>query len=205
MIITTAQRMTVYSDPACPFSHRTRIVIHEKEIEVNIVDVHDGQWPEDVIAINPSGISPTLIDRDIALFDANIIINYFDERFLQPALMPSDPISRAKTRLMLHHIDTDWYCQWQALLGQEKGKRSKARTRLLEDLTVLAPLFAENPFFMSKQFSLLDCSLAPLLWRLPLLNIKLPAKAKAVEDYAERMFARKSFQASLSDVERAMR
>ncbi|MBL1320500.1 MAG: glutathione S-transferase N-terminal domain-containing protein [Methylophaga sp.] len=197
--------MTVYSDPSCPFSHRTRIVLHEKNIDANIEDIIDGQWPEDIISINPSGISPTLIDRDVALFDSNIIISYFEERFLQPALMPKDPVSRAKMRLMLYQIDIDWYAQWGILSGLEKGKVSKVRKVLQEDLTVLAPLFAEGPFFMSKEFSLLDCSLAPLLWRLPALSIKLPTKAKAVEEYAERIFARDSFQASLSDIERAMR
>ncbi|MDH5591251.1 MAG: glutathione S-transferase N-terminal domain-containing protein [Gammaproteobacteria bacterium] len=197
--------MTVYSDPSCPFSHRTRIVMHEKNIEANIEDVVDGQWPEDVAAANPYGKNPTLIDRDLVLFDSNIIIDYFDERFLQPALMPVGPVARAKTRLMLHRIDKDWYSLWDALTGTEKGKASKARKIIQEDLTVLSPLFAESAFFMSDEFSLLDCSLAPLLWRLPMLNIKLPTKAKAVAEYAERIFARDSFQASLSDIERGMR
>ena len=197
--------MTVYSDPACPFSHRTRIVLHEKKIDATIINITDGEWPEDVIAVNPSGVSPTLIDRNIGLFDSNIIISYLEERYLQPALMPSDPASRAKMRLMLHQIDTDWYAHWDALAGRERGKVSGARKTLQEDLTVLAPLFAQSPFFMSEEFSLIDCSLAPLLWRLPLLNIKLPSKAKAVEDYAARIFARDSFQASLSETERTMR
>lgn len=197
--------MTLYSDPSSPICHRTRIVLHEKNITANIEDVIDGQWPEDVAAVNPYGISPTLIDRDLVLFDANIIINYFDERFLQPTLMPIDPASRAKTRLMLHRIDKDWYSLWDALIGVEKGKMSKARKTIQEDLTVLAPIFEEMPFFMSNDFSLLDCSLAPLLWRLPMLNIKLPPKAKAIEDYAQRIFLRESFQASLSDIERKMR
>lgn len=197
--------MTLYSDPSSPICHRTRIVLHEKNIAVNIEDVTDGQWPEDVSAANPYGTSPTLIDRDLVLYDANIIINYFDERFLQPTLMPIDPASRAKTRLMLHRIDKDWYSLWDALTGVEKGKMSKARKTIQEDLTVLAPMFDEFPFFLSKDFSLLDCSLAPLLWRLPMLNIKLPPKAKAVEEYAQRIFSRESFQASLSDVERDMR
>lgn len=197
--------MTVYSDPSCPFCHRTRIVMHEKNITANIEDIVDGHWPEDVAAANPYGTSPTLIDREIVLFDSNIIIDYFDERYLHPPLMPADPAARAKARLMLHRIDKDWYALWNVLTGVEKGKITQARRTVQEDLTVLAPLFAESPYFMSKDFSLLDCSLAPLLWRLPMLNIKLPAKAKAVEDYAERIFARDSFQASLSDIEREMR
>lgn len=197
--------MTVYSDPSCPFSHRTRIVIQEKNIEANVEDILDGQWPEDVAAANPYATSPTLIDRDLVLFDSNIIMEYFDERFPHPPLMPVDPVARAKTRLMLHRIDKDWYSLWKALTGAEKGKTTKARKSVQEDLTVLAPLFADSAYFMSDDFSLLDCSLAPLLWRLPMLNIKLPPKAKAVEDYAQRIFARDSFQASLSDVERDMR
>jgi len=179
--------------------------MYEKNITANIEDIIDGQWPEDVAAANPYGASPTLIDRDMVLFDSNIIINYFDERFLHPPLMPVDPADRAKARLMLHRIDKDWYTLWNVLTGVEKGNTSKARKTVQEDLTVLAPLFAASPYFMSNEFSLLDCSLAPLLWRLPMLNIKLPTKAKAVEDYAERIFARESFQASLSDIERDMR
>ncbi len=197
--------LTIYSDPSCPFSHRTRIVMHEKNIVANIEDIIDGQWPEDVAAANPYGTSPTLVDRDMVLFNSNIIIDYFNERFVHPPLMPADPAARAKARLMLHRIDKDWYALWSALTGSEKSKTAKARKTIQEDLIVLAPLFAESPFFMSKEFSLLDCSLAPLLWRLPSLNISLPAKARAVEDYAERIFARDSFQASLSDIERDMR
>jgi len=197
--------MTLYSDPECPFSHRARIVLHEKNISANIDDIIDGQWPEDIAAVNPYGTSPVLVDRDLVLFESTIIVNYFDERFLQPPLMPVDPASRAKARLMLHRIDKDWYSLWNALLGKEKGKATKSRKTVLEDLTVLAPLFEQSEFFMGDEFSLLDCSLAPLLWRLPSLGIKLPPKAKAVEDYAQRIFARESFQASLSDAERDMR
>jgi len=197
--------LTLYSDPACPLSHRTRIVIHEKSIDAEIIDLVEGQWPEEVAAASPYGASPILFEREVTLFDSNIINTYFDERFLQPPLMPSDPASRANVRLMLHRIDRDWYSLWNALIGIEKGKMSRARKTVLEDLTVLAPLFEELPFFLSDDFSLLDCSIAPLLWRLPLLKIKLPPKAKAIEAYAERVFARESFQASLSDIEREMR
>ncbi|MCK5881574.1 MAG: glutathione S-transferase N-terminal domain-containing protein, partial [Sinobacterium sp.] len=178
--------LTLYSDPSCPFSHRTRIVIHEKNIEAEIIDLVDGQWPEDVAAASPYGATPILFEREVTLFDSNIINTYFDERFLQPALMPSDPASRANVRLMLHRIDRDWYSLWNALIGIEKGKMSRARKTVLEDLTVLTPLFEKLPFFLSDDFSLLDCSLAPLLWRLPILKIKLPPKAQAIEDYAQR-------------------
>jgi len=197
--------MTVYSDPNCPFSHQTRIVIQEKHIEANIVDLISGEWPEDVAAANPYGSGPTLFDRDLVLFDARVIMDYFDERFPHPPLMPVDPVARAQARLMLHRIDKDWYSLWQALSGRERGKTTKARKTIQEDLTVLSPLFENSPYFMSDEFSMLDCALAPLLWRLPSLGIKLPASAKAVESYANRIFKRESFQASLSEAERNLR
>lgn len=197
--------MTVFSDPACPFSHQMRIVISEKEIDAQIEELIEGEWPEEVAAANPYGTGPTLFDRDLVLFDSRVIIDYFDQRFPHPPLMPVDPVARAKARLMLHRIDKDWYSLWNALSGRERGKATKARKTIQEDLTVLAPLFENAKFFMSDEFSLLDCTLAPLLWRLPSLGIKLPANAKAVEKYAERIFRRDSFQASLTDAEKAMR
>lgn len=197
--------MTLYSDPSCPLCHRTRIALHEKNITANIEDLIDDHWPEDVASANPYGNSPTLVDKNLVLFNANIIIDYFDERFVQPPLMPVDPAKRAQVRQMLYRIDKDWYSLWSALMGLEKGKMAQARKTIQEDLTVLAPLFAQSAFFMNDDFSILDCALAPLLWRLPMLNIKLPAKASAVEDYAKRIFNRDSFQASLSDIERDMR
>jgi RNA polymerase-associated protein len=180
-------------------------VVFEKDIDVHIEDLTPGEWPEEVAIANPYGVSPTLFERDLILFDSRVIIDYFDERFPHPPLMPVEPAARAKARLMLHRIDKDWYSMWPTLSGSERGKTSKARKQLQEDLTVLSPLFEESPFFMGNEFSLLDCSLAPLLWRLPSLNIKLPASAGAVEKYAQRIFQRDSFQASLSDAERALR
>ncbi|HEC74456.1 MAG TPA: stringent starvation protein A [Methylophaga aminisulfidivorans] len=197
--------ITIYSDPVCPFSHQTRIVVEEKAIDVNIETLNPGSWPEEVAIANPEGFGPTLFDRDLVLFNAGIIIEYLDERFPHPSLMPVDPVSRAKTRLMLHRIDKDWYSHWQVISGREKGNVSKARKTIQEDLTVLAPLFEESKFFMSDDFSILDCTLAPLLWRLPSLNIKLPPSAKAVETYAQKLFNRESFQKSLTAAEKAMR
>lgn len=194
--------LTVYSNPSCPFSHRTRIAIKEKNIEADFEEISDGQWPEDIAAANPYNSFPTLVERDLVLFDANIIIDYLEERFPHPRLLPIDPAERAKMRLMLLRIDRDWYSLWSNLVNQKQGKAHKT---LLEDLTVLAPLFNEKPYFMSDEFSILDCAIAPLLWRLELFNIKLPPSAKAVTAYAARIFARESFQASLSEMERGMR
>lgn len=197
--------MTLYTDSTCVFGHQARLVIEEKSIEAEIEEVIEGHWPEDVIAANPYGVGPTLIDRDLVLFDAKVIMDYFDERFPHPPLMPVDPVARAQSRLMLHRLQHDWFSHWDILMGSDKTKSNRVRKTIREDLTVLAPIFDAMPFFMGKEISLLDCTLAPLLWRLPMLNIKLPTNAKPVLDYAERIFARDAFQASLTEAEREMR
>jgi RNA polymerase-associated protein len=202
---TRRSKMTVFSDPICPFSHQIRIILHEKEIDANIESLTEGNWPEEVAIANPYGIGPTLFDRDLVLFNASVIAEYLDERFPHPPLMPVDPVARAKTRLMLYRVDKDWYSHWNVISGREKGNVSKARKTIQEDLTVLAPLFEDSAFFMGDEFSILDCTLAPLLWRLPALKIKLPASAAAVEKYAQKIFHRESFQQSLTPAEKAMR
>ncbi|HIC45670.1 MAG TPA: stringent starvation protein A [Methylophaga aminisulfidivorans] len=202
---TRRSKMTVFSDPICPFSHQVRIILQEKDIDANIETLIDGAWPEEVAIANPYGIGPTLFDRDLVLFNAGVIAEYLDERFPHPPLMPVDPVAKAKTRLMLYRIDRDWYSHWNVISGREKGNVSKARKTIQEDLTVLAPLFEDSAFFMSDEFSVLDCTLAPLLWRLPALKIKLPASASAVEKYAQKIFRRDSFQQSLTAAEKAMR
>ena len=208
MLSTTDARranMTLYTESTDVFGHQARLVIQEKNIEAELEDITEGHWPEDVLAANPYGTGPTLIDRDLVLFDARVIMDYFDERFPHPPLMPVDPVARAQARLLLHRIERDWFSHWDDLMGSDKTKANRVRKTIREDLTVLAPAFEALPFFMSKEISLLDCTLAPLLWRLPELGIKLPTSAKAVLDYAERIFSRPTFQASLTEAERELR
>ena len=197
--------MTLYSDVQCPFSHQTRIVVQEKQIDCQIVDLVDGHWPEEVASANPYAQGPTLFDRDIVIFHSPIIMEYLDERFPHPSLMPNDPGARAQMRLMLHRLETDWLAMWPQLSGRDKSPATKAKKTLREDLTVLAPLFEQYDYLMSDEFSLIDCYIAPLLWRLPHLGIKLPDSAIAVERYAQKIFDRATFQASLSTAERGMR
>lgn len=197
--------MTLYSDPECPFCHRIRIALAEKNVEVKLETIRNGHWPEDVAAANPYGNTPTLIDNNLVLFNTNIILEYLNERFVHPALLPQSPAERAQMKQMLYRIDRDWFSLWKTINGKESAKTLAARKTIQEDLTVLSPLFAQSTYFMSDEFSVLDCAMAPLLWRLPALNITLPPKASVVEDYADRLFSRPSFQASLSTIERKMR
>ncbi len=194
--------MTLYSEADCPLSHRVRIVLEEKSITADIISVDKNNLPEDLIDLNPYSSVPTLVDRDLVLYNSQIIVEYLDERYPHPPLMPVDPVSRARSRMMLHRIELDWYGVLADLTGNSSAKAAVARKTIQDGLTLIAPIFVKKEFFMSDDFSLIDCSLAPLLWRLSHYGIKLPTQAKPVQEYAERLFARESFQASLTEIEK---
>ncbi len=194
--------MTLYSEDTCPLSHRVRIVLEEKSITADIISVDKNNLPEDLIDLNPYSSVPTLVDRDLVLYNSQIIVEYLDERYPHPPLMPVDPVSRARSRMMLHRIEHDWYGVLGDLTGNSSAKAAAARKTIQDGLTLIAPIFVKKAFFMSDDFSLIDCSLAPLLWRLSHYGIKLPSQAKPVQEYAGRLFARESFQTSLTEIEK---
>ena len=197
--------MTLYSGISDPWSHRTRIVLYEKDIECQVVEVDPAKKPRELADLNPYNQVPTMVDRDLVLYDSNIINEYLDERLPHPPLMPVDPVSRAKARLMLMRFDRDWYSLLPEAMSSDKKVAIKARTTLRDGLTVISPIFKDQAFILGVEFSLVDCSLAPILWRLDHYGIELPRQAKPVIDYAERVFARKSFRLSLTEAERALR
>ena len=196
--------MTLFSSPACPESHRVRVVLAVKGITVEIMDVDGHNKPEDLIDLNPYNTVPTLVDRELALYDPRAIMEYLDERFPHPPLMPVDPVSRARTRLALYRIEKDWYELVPALESRGEKTSSKARKLLRDSLTAGAEVFGAKPYFLSDEFSLVDATIAPILWRLKRYRIDLPRQAKPIQQYAERVFEREAFQASLSEVEREM-
>ena len=204
MAVATNKRsvMTLFSDTIDIYSHQVRIVLAEKGVAVEISYMDPKNLSEDLIDLNPYGTVPTLVDRELVLYNSHIIMEYLDERFPHPPLMPVYPVSRGQSRLNMHRIQGDWYSLAEQIL-KGKGDVDAARNELREALLALAPLFAETPFFMSEEFSLVDCYLAPLLWRLPALNIELTGNgAKDVRGYMNRIFDRSSFKASLTDQER---
>lgn len=194
-------QLTLYSDIDCPFGHQIRFTLAEKGVDYKLVTISDGEWPEFLAEINPTSSGPTLIDRDVALYDPCILLEYLDERYPHPALMPASPGERARLRLMLSQLSQNW----QPLIAQLQSRNaSKARRTLQEDISVMAPLLADNEFAYGQQLSLLDCFLLPFLWRLPTLGVKLPASAAAVDRYAKHLFARPAFKASLTPTEKGM-
>ena len=196
--------MNLFSSTTCPQSHRVRMVLAEKGITVEIIDVDASQKPEDLIDLNPYNTVPTLVDRELVLYDPHTIVEYLDERFPHPPLMPVDPVSRARSRLALYRIEQDWFELVPALESKGEKTSSKARKQLRDSLTSSAEVFAAKPYFLSDDFSLVDASIVPILWRLMRYRIELPRQARPVLDYAERMFERETFQASLSEAEREM-
>ena len=198
--------MTLYSNPTCFYSHRARLVMAEKSINIDVIDVDGVNLPEDLLDLNPYHSVPTLIDRDLVLYDSRVIIEYLDERFPHPPLMPVDPVTRAQFRLALFRIEKDWYTQAQQIEDAlDKRQATRARKILGESIIASNEVFAVKKYFLSDEFSLVDCSIAPILWRLPVYGIDLGKGAGAIEKYMGEVFSRPSFQLSLSELEHEMR
>ena len=198
--------MTLFSRPTDIHSHRTRLVLAEKNINIEIANVTGPDLPEDLMDLNPYHTVPTLVDRDLTLYDSRVIIEYLDERFPHPPLMPVDPVTRAQFRLALFRIETDWYSIAEEAEQNPEGKLgTKSRKMLRESILQSTELFAARPYFLSDEFSLVDCTIAPLLWRLPVYGVELGSAGKPIEAYMDRVFARRSFQQSLTELEQEMR
>jgi RNA polymerase-associated protein len=181
-------------------------VLAEKSITIDIVDVEDGNLPEDLLDLNPYNSVPTLVDRDLVLYDSRVIIEYLDERFPHPPLMPVDPVTRAQFRLALFRIEKDWYSLAADVVAAGERKPVARAVRALEESIISsADIFAAKRFFLSDEFSLVDCTIAPILWRLPLFGIKLPSQARPINVYMDNVFSRPSFQASLTEQEQEIR
>jgi len=198
--------MTLFSRPTDIHSHRARLVLAEKNINIEIANVPGPDLPEDLMDLNPYHSVPTLVDRDLTLYDSRVIIEYLDERFPHPPLMPVDPVTRAQFRLALFRIETDWYSIAEEAENSNDGKLgSKARKLLRESILQSAELFGARTYFLSVEFSLADCTIAPLLWRLPRYGVDLGPDSEAIDAYMNRVFARRSFQQSLTELEQEMR
>ena len=198
--------MTLFSDPTDPWSHRTRLVLAEKSVSIDYIDVQHGNLPEDLLDLNPYNSVPTLVDRELVLYDSRVIVEYLDERFPHPPLMPVDPVTRAQYRLYLYRIERDWYSLADEIVaGGDRKLVTRARKALHDSIVATAEVFAARKFFLSDEFSLVDCTIAPVLWRLPVFDIELPAQARPILRYMDTVFSRPSFQFSLTELEQEMR
>jgi len=197
--------MTLFSAPADPWSHRTRIVLAEKGIAIELVNVDLNDLPEDLLDLNPYHSVPTLVDRDLVLYDSRVIIEYLDERFPHPPLMPIDPVTRAQFRVALYRVERDWYGLAHDIADPESKTAAHSRKVLGEAICASADVFKAKPFFLSDEFSLVDASIAPILWRLPSYGIELPIQAQPIVKYMNAIFSRSTFRSCLTEAERGMR
>ena len=198
--------MTLFSGTTDIYSHQVRIVLAEKGVSFEIEHVEKDNPPQDLIDLNPSQSVPTLVDRELTLWESRIIMEYLDERFPHPPLMPVYPVARGESRLYMQRIEKDWYSLMNVIVTGSSSEADAARKQLREELLAIAPVFGQKPFFLSDEFSLVDCYLAPLLWRLPTLGVEFSGPgAKELKGYMTRVFERDSFLASLTEPEREMR
>ena len=197
--------MKLYSGTQCLFSHACRFVLKEKDIECNVVFSNDKQVEETVAELNPYGETPTLADRDLVLYDVVVVNEYLDERFPHPPLMPSDPTTRSQARVMISRLRRDWLDDVQNRMASGVKLEKNLARSLSDGLVAMSNHFLENKYVLGEDFSLVDAYLVALLWRLPLLQVNLPRQGDKILDYGNRMFAKRSFQTSLSAAEREMR
>lgn len=199
--------MVLFSGSTCPFSHRCRFVLNEKACDFEIQDVDLYNKPPEIDAMNPYGDVPILVERDLTLYNPNIINEYIDERFPHPQLMPADPIQRARARLFLYTFERELFSFVRVLENRDETEKRKAiaRNQIREQLMQLSPIFAKNKFLLGDEFTMLDVMMAPLLWRLGYYGIDLPKSAAPLLKYAESIFARPAFIASMTPSEKVMR
>jgi RNA polymerase-associated protein len=197
--------MTLYSGTTCPFSQRCRIVLYEKGMDFQIVDVDLYNKPEDLAVMNPYNRVPVLVERDLILYESNIINEYIDDRFPHPQLMPADPVMRARARLFLFRFEQELFCHIDTIEKGVQKVADKARGMIRDSLTQIAPVFVKQRYMLGDEFSMLDVAIAPLLWRLDYYGIQLPKQAAALMKYAERIFSRPAYIEALTPSEKVMR
>jgi len=197
--------MALYSAPDCIYSHSCRLVLAEKAAECEVVDIQASEPAFELGRLNPYNETPTLVDRDLVIYGAQIINEYLEERLPHPPLMPVDPVNRARARLIMMRFEREWVRVYARAAGGGRVLAGGQAKDLRDGLIAMSPTLAEQPYMLGAEFSLVDCVVAPFLWRLPVMDIELPHQAQPVLDYAARLFSRTAFRASLTDVEKQMR
>jgi len=197
--------MTLYSGTTCPFSQRCRNVLYEKGMDFQIVDVDLHNKPEDLAVMNPYNQVPVLVERDLILYESNIINEYIDDRFPHPQLMPADPVMRARARLFLFRFEHEMFSHVETLEKGNQRAADRARAAIRDNLAQIAPVFGKQKYMLGDEFSMLDVAIVPLLWRLDYYDIQLPKQAAPLMKYAERLFSRPAFIDSLTASEKVMR
>ena len=206
-VVAKRSSMTFFSDPKDHYCHRVRIVLAEKGVAVDVLEVDPENPPVEIADMNPYNELPTLVDRDLVLYHQMIMMEYLDERFPHPPLLPVYPVARAQSRLWISRVQRDWCGFLDVLVSSQSTEEEKtnARNRLRDSVISISPIFDGKAFFMSDEFSLVDCCIAPILWRMSFLGIEVSSRqAKPLVNYANKLFDRAAFQESLSSYEKGI-
>jgi stringent starvation protein A len=191
--------MLLFSGPVDAASHALRFALAEKGLLPAIIDVEPPDVPEDLLDINPFGSVPTLVDRELVLYEPVVALEYLDERHPHPPLGPQEPAGRAQLRQAALRLGRDWYTPLAVLEGRaDRREREAARTRLREGVIAGAELFRPSGYFLTESFTLLDCLVVPVLWRLGRHGIELPSDLPGVRRYLAKVAARPAFLRSLT-------
>lgn len=206
-VVTKRSSMTFFSSSKDHLSHRVRIVLAEKGVAADLIEVDPDNKPAEIADLNPYNSLPTMVDRDLVLYETNGMMEYLDERFPHPPLLPVYPVSRAQTRLWIYRIEREWSPLVEIITQEPTSRKAdKARKELRESIIGVSPVFAECEYFMSDEFSLADCCVLPILWRLNSLGIDIPkAQTEPLHEYMKKCFSREAFQDSLTQLEKEMR
>lgn len=206
-VVTKRSSMTFFSNSKDHLSHRVRIVLAEKGVAADLIEVDPNDMPQEIADINPYNSLPTMVDRELVLYETNVMMEYLDERFPHPPLLPVYPVTRAQSRLWIYRIEKEWSPLVELITNEPTDRKAdQARKKLRESIIGVAPIFTECEYFMSDEFSLVDCCVLPILWRLPALSIELPkAQTEELQEYMDRCFSREGFQESLTLTEKEMR
>ncbi|HBK56333.1 MAG TPA: stringent starvation protein A [Xanthomonadales bacterium] len=197
--------LSLFSARDCVVCHRVRLVLAAKGVSYELIQIDTNNPPEELIELNPYRSVPTLVDRELVLYAASVVSEYLDERYPHPPLMPLDPLARARLRLAMLRTEHDWVPLVQTIQHGAKAQADSARKRLREQLLGALPVFKSSKFFLNTEMSLADCAVAPIVWRLPALQIDLPKEAKVIDDYGQRIFRNPAFGRSLTPDERLLR
>ena len=195
-----SSQLILYADDGYS-SHVVRLLLEEKKLAYYLSRLHS-ERPEDLTELNPYHTLPVLQQREIALYEINVIFEYLEERYHANKLLPDTPQERAQFRQLAWRIQHDWLVLGKRLLlhpdSFNKAQAALAKKQLSDSLITLSPLFAHKPYFMADEFGWCDVLLAPLLWRLEEMGIELPrAISRPLFDYQKRVFERDSFQKSV--------
>lgn len=183
----------IFSAKACPFAHRTRLVLLEKGIDFTLTEIDLQNKPEWFTNVSRYGKVPAIKHGEAQIYESAIINEYLDEVFPEPPLLPRDPGAKAIARLWIDYANTRFVPAFSKLLGgKEAQEQQQGRQQLHDSLLFIeqegfGKLSADGPYWLGKALSLIDLTFYPWFERFPILeqyrNFTLPTEATRLKKW----------------------